>query len=391
MLIRRTDRGLLASWWFTVDWLLLTAVLLLMAAGVIFSLAASPPVASRIGLDNFHFFVRQLVFVAPAAIVLVATSFLTTTNARRVAFGAFFIGLLAMVLALFVGPEIKGAHRWIDLGPFNLQPSEVVKPAFVVAAAWLMSEGLKRPEVPGALMAWGLFGAFLCLLVLQPDFGQAALMSMVWAVMLLIYGIPWIVIFGLGVLAMAGAVAAYFAFPHVASRVNRFIDPEKGDNFQVDTATRAFENGGLFGTGPGAGSAKNILPDAHTDFIFAVVGEEFGLVACALLIGLIGFVVMRVLRHAQRAEDPFSTLAMCGLATILGLQAVINMAVNVSLMPAKGMTLPFIFIRRFLNDRHGVCGRTGAGHQSPHGPCRFSNRRLAAIGGGIVRWWAVGC
>ncbi len=342
MLIRRTDRGLLASWWFTVDWLLLTAVLLLMAAGVMFSLAASPPVAARIGLDNFHFFVRQLFFAGPAVMVLLAASFLTPTLVRRISLGAFVAGIGLMALALFVGPEIKGAYRWIDLGPFNLQPSEIVKPSFVVAAAWLMAEGIRRPDMPGRWLAWGLFGLFVAMLTLQPDFGQAALMSMVWAVMLLVHGLSWIIVFGLAVLAAAGAVAAYQFFPHVASRVNRFIDPEKGDTFQVDTAVRAFENGGLFGTGPGAGSAKTILPDAHADFIFAVVGEEFGLAACAVLIGLIAFVVLRVLRHAQRAEDPFHVLALCGLATIIGLQAVINMAVNVSLVPAKGMTLPFI-------------------------------------------------
>lgn len=342
MLIRRSDRGLLASWWFTLDWLLLTAVLLLIAAGVIFSLAASPPVAARIGLDNFHFFIRQLVFAVPAIAVLLVTSFLTPSAVRRASLGAFIAGLGLMGLALFVGPEIKGAHRWIDLGPFNLQPSELVKPSFVVLAAWLMSEGTRRPDMPGRLFAWGLFGSFLAMLVLQPDFGQAALISMVWAIMLVVHGVSWIFVLVLAVLAVIGAVAAYFAFPHVASRVNRFIDPENSDTFQVDTATRAFENGGLFGTGPGAGSAKTTLPDAHTDFIFAVIGEEFGLVACAVLIGLVAFVVIRVLRHAQNADDPFIALAMCGLVSILGLQAVINMAVNVSLLPAKGMTLPFI-------------------------------------------------
>ncbi len=193
MLIRRTDRGVLANWWFTVDWLLMTAVLLLMAAGVILSLAASPPVAARIGLDSFHFFVRQLIFAAPAIVVLLATSFLGPVYVRRICFGVFLAGLGLIVLALFVGPEIKGAHRWIDLGPFNLQPSELVKPAFIVTAAWLMSQGIRRPDMPGQLLAWGLFGSFLTLLLLQPDFGQVVLMSMVWAVMLLVYGISWMV------------------------------------------------------------------------------------------------------------------------------------------------------------------------------------------------------
>ncbi len=342
MLIRRSDRGILASWWFTVDWLLMTAVLMLMAAGALFSLAASPPVAARIGLDSFHFFTRQLIFLAPAIAVMIAVSFLKPKQVWRVSFGAYLAGLALMVAAMMVGPEIKGAHRWIDLGPFNLQPSELVKPAFVVSASWLMALGLKRPEVPGALVAWGLFAVFLGLLLMQPDFGQAVLICAVWGVMLLVHGIPWVFVGGLAMLGLAGAVGAYFSFDHVASRVNRFIFPDGGDTFQVDQATRAFENGGLLGTGPAGGSAKRSLPDAHTDFIFAVVGEEFGFIACAVLIGLVMFIVVRVLKKSLDGHDPFAVLAMSGLITIFGFQAIINMAVNVSLMPAKGMTLPFI-------------------------------------------------
>jgi cell division protein FtsW len=342
MLISRSDRGVLASWWFTVDWLLMSAVLLLMAAGAMFSLAASPPVAARIGLDSFHFFIRQLVFLAPAIAVMVAVSFLKPRMVWRVSFIVYLIGLGLMAAAMRFGPEIKGAHRWIDMGPFNLQPSELVKPAFVVSASWLMVQGLKQPGVVGQFLPWALFVLFLGLLLMQPDFGQAVLVCAVWGVMLLVGGIKWRYVGGLALLGLGGAVAAYNTLPHVASRVNRFISPDKGDTFQVDTATRAFEHGGLFGTGPGGGSAKRILPDAHTDFIFAVIGEEFGFVACAALIGLVMFIVVRVLRRSLAAHDPFAVLAMSGLITIFGLQAVINMAVNVSLMPAKGMTLPFI-------------------------------------------------
>ena len=342
MLISRSDRGVLASWWFTVDWLLMSAVLLLMAAGAMFSLAASPPVAARIGLDSFHFFTRQLIFLVPAIAVMLAVSFLRPRMVWRVSFIVYLAGLGLMVAAMFFGPEIKGAHRWIDLGPFNLQPSELVKPAFVVSASWLMVQALKRPGLAGQLLPWALFAMFLGLLLLQPDFGQAVLVCAVWGVMLLVAGIKWRYVGGLAMIGMGGAMTAYYTVPHVASRVNRFISPEKGDTFQVDTATRAFEHGGLFGTGPGGGSAKRILPDAHTDFTFAVIGEEFGFVACAALIGLVMFIVVRVLRRSLAAHDPFAVLAMSGLITIFGLQAVINMAVNVSLMPAKGMTLPFI-------------------------------------------------
>jgi cell division protein FtsW len=342
MLISRTDRGLLANWWFTVDRLLITAVLMLMAAGVLFSMAASPPVAERIGLDNFHFFKRQLAFLLPAVVVFLATSMLSPKQARHASIWVLIGGLALMVLAIRYGPEIKGAHRWIDIGPLNIQPSELTKPAFVVITSWLLAESRRRADVPGHLLAWAVFGGFLGLLVMEPDFGQAALMCMVWAVMLLVYGIPWALIAALAGVGLAGAYAAYLTLPHVASRVNRFLDPDKGDTFQVDTARQAFENGGAFGTGPGGGSAKQILPDAHTDFIFAVVGEEFGLLACLILIGLVAFIVTRVLRRCMVEANGFAILAMTGLLTIFALQAIINMAVNVSLLPAKGMTLPFI-------------------------------------------------
>lgn len=342
MLISRSDKGLIADWWFTVDRLLLGCVLVLMAAGVLFSMAASPPVAARIGLDHFHFFSRQLMFLTPAVIVLLATSMMSPVWARRAALVAFFGGLGAMVAALFVGPEIKGAHRWLDLGPMNVQPSESVKPAFAVCAAWFLAEGTRRPDMPGMWIAFGLFAVFAGLLVLQPDFGQLVLTTAVFCTLLLVHGIHWRWVFGLGGLGAVGAAMAYLSFPHVASRVDRFLNPEAHDTFQVDVATRAFHNGGLMGTGPGGGSAKNILPDAHTDFIPAVIGEEFGFLAIAVLICIIGFIVLRVLRRASKVSDPFIVLSLTGLATLYGLQSFINLGVNLTLLPAKGMTLPFI-------------------------------------------------
>jgi cell division protein FtsW len=342
MLISRSDRGLLASWWFTIDRLLMSAVFLLMAAGVLISMAASPPVAERLGLESFHFFKYQLMYLFPAAIVMVATSLLGTRQARRAAFLVLAASLLLMAAALFFGPEVKGAHRWINAGPIGVQPSELAKPAFVTVAAWLLAEHIKRPEMPGLWLAIGLAAILTGLLVLQPDFGQTVLMLMVFLAMLLIYGIPWSLIAGFCGLGASGVLAAYKLVPHVASRIDRFLDPEKGDTFQVDTAMQAFQNGGVLGTGPGGGEAKQILPDSHTDFTFAVVGEEFGMIACFVLIALFAFVVLRVLRRAREEADPFPALAMSGLVIVFGLQAIINMGVNVSLLPAKGMTLPFI-------------------------------------------------
>lgn len=342
MLLGRSDRGLLAQWWFTVDRGLMSAVLLLMAAGVLISMAASPPVAERIGLDSFHFFKSQLMYLVPAVVVLVTLSFLTRQQARRIGVLTFAGALLLMVAALFFGPEIKGAHRWISIGPITLQPSELAKPSFVIVAAWFLAEHTRRPEMPGHMVAYMLTAVFVGLLVLQPDFGQTALVVMTFGAMLLIYGISWYLVLGLAGLAGAGMVSVYFLVPHVKSRIDRFLSPDNGDTFQVDTAIQAFNNGGLLGTGPGGGEAKLVLPDAHTDFTFAVVGEEFGLIACLVLMALFAFVVLRILARATSEPDPFPALATSGLALVFGFQTIINMGVNVALLPAKGMTLPFI-------------------------------------------------
>jgi cell division protein FtsW len=341
-LISRSDRGSLARWWFTIDRTLLSSVFLLMAIGVLISMAASPPVAQRIGLDSFHFFRGQVFFVFIGAAVALVVSFFDPAMVRRSGLLAFVGSLGLMVLAMRFGPEIKGAHRWIYLGPLNLQPSEIAKPGFVIVTAWLLAERTKRPDMPGHWLAFAAAVLFIGLLVLQPDFGQTALVTLTFFAMLLIFGISWSIVFGLGGVAIAGGLLSYALAPHVASRVNRFLHPDKGDTFQTDTAISAFNNGGVMGAGPGGGVAKMVLPDAHTDFAYAVVGEEFGFTACLGLMGLFFFIIMRVLRRAKSEEDAFAALAMTGLVAMFGFQACINMGVNVGLLPAKGMTLPFI-------------------------------------------------
>ncbi len=345
MLISRKDKGLLARWWFTLDWSLTGAVFLLMALGVIFSLAASPPVAERIGLDGFHFFRRHVIFLLPAAAIFVGATFLDARQVRRLALAVFLGGLALMVLALVAGPQIKGAHRWINIGSFSLQPSEFVKPAFVILAAWLLAEGRKHPDMPGMWLAWGSYGLFAGLLVKQPDMGQTLLVSGAWMALLFIHGLAWRWISALGAAGAGLAVVAYFAFSHVRARVDRFLHPPKlpdGARDQMDFAIDAFHNGGLLGMGPGGGVANKHLPDAHTDFLFAAVGEEFGLVACLALVAIYAFIVIRILMKAQGLHDPFRRLAASGLAILFGLQALINMGVNVQLLPAKGMTLPLV-------------------------------------------------
>jgi cell division protein FtsW len=341
-LISRSDRGLLARWWFTVDRPLLSATLLLMAVGVLVSMAASPPVASRIGLDPYHFVKSQLFYLFLAVIGLLALSAFERVWIRRAALVGFVGSLVLMWLAMKFGPEIKGAHRWIDVGPISLQPSEFAKPCFVIVFAWMLSERIRLPDMPGHLIAYGCAALFLLSLVIQPDFGQAALVVATIGAMLLVYGIPWPLIFGLAGAGAAAVALSYALVPHVASRIDRFLNPEKGDTFQVDTSMQAFHNGGILGAGPGGGTAKLVLPDAHTDFTFSVVGEEFGLLACLAIMGLFLFIIIRALKRAKIEQEPFAALAMAGATSMFAIQASINMGVNVALLPAKGMTLPMI-------------------------------------------------
>jgi cell division protein FtsW len=341
-LISRSDRGLLARWWFTVDKPLLAATLLLMAVGVLVSMAASPPVAARIGLDPYHFVKSQLFYLGLAVVGLLFISTLDRPWVRRVGLFGFVGSLVLMWLAMKFGMEIKGAHRWINVGPISLQPSEFAKPCFVIVFAWMLAERIRLPDMPGHFIAYGCAAVFLLSLIIQPDFGQTALVVTTIGAMLLVYGIPWPVVFGLAGVGSAAVALSYALVPHVASRIDRFLNPEKGDTFQVDTSIQAFNNGGVLGAGPGGGTAKLVLPDAHTDYTFSVVGEEFGLVACLTIMGLFLFIIIRALKRAKTERDPFSALAMAGVTSMFAIQASINMGVNVALLPAKGMTLPMI-------------------------------------------------
>jgi cell division protein FtsW len=341
-MISRDERTLFSEWWWTIDRVLLAALIALMLAGVILSLAASPPVATRIGLDPFHFFNRHVLFLAPSLLVLICVSFMSPRQIRRSALIVFAISIALIVATLLIGPEVKGARRWITVLGLNIQASEAAKPAFVVLAAWLFSEAARRPEMPATSMALLLLMTLVSLLVMEPDFGQTALVAMVWGALFFIAGMRLIWVFGLAGLAGGGLFAAYMLVPHVAGRIKRFMHPGSGDTFQVDMANEAFSNGSWFGLGPGEGIAKRSLPDSHTDFVFAVAAEEFGIVLCLALLSLFAFIVLRTLSRAYRCEDMFSRFAASGLAILFGIQAAINMSVNLQLIPAKGMTLPFI-------------------------------------------------
>src|SRR5579862_7884842 len=341
-MLSREQRNPFSDWWWTVDRLQLAAVIALMLGGVILSLAASPQVATRIGLDPFHFFNRHVLFLLPSFIVMIGVSFLSPRQIRRSALIIFAISVALIVLTLLAGPEVKGSRRWITLLGVNIQASESAKPAFVVLAAWLFAESTRKPEMPATSMALVLLLMLVSLLVAEPDFGQTMLILMVWGALFFIAGMRMIWVMGLAGAAGVGLFTAYLFVPHVAGRIKRFMNPASGDTFQVDTAMEAFGNGGWFGLGPGEGIAKRSLPDSHTDFVFAVAAEEFGIILCLVLLALFAFVVVRALSRAYASEDMFARFAASGLAILFGVQAAINMSVNLQLIPAKGMTLPFI-------------------------------------------------
>ena len=341
-MVSRANRSAFAEWWWTVDKYLLVALVGLMLGGVVLSLAGSPAVAERLGYDSFHFVKRHVAFFLPAVAVLVATSFLTPRQARRAAFIVLIVSILLMLATLFIGVEVKGSRRWINIFALSIQPSEFMKPAFVVIVAWLFAENARRTDIPGNVFALILLAIVVALLVAEPDFGQTMLVTIAWGALFFMAGVPWVWIALLGVAAVGGIFAAYATLPHVAGRIDRFISPQGTDTFQIDTAIQTIMRGGWLGRGPGEGTIKRSLPDAHTDFIFAVAAEEFGIIICIALVAVFGLVVVRGLQNSLKSEDGFVRLASAGLIVLFGVQSVINMAVNLNLMPAKGMTLPFI-------------------------------------------------
>ncbi|MDP3254365.1 MAG: putative peptidoglycan glycosyltransferase FtsW [Bosea sp. (in: a-proteobacteria)] len=342
-MVSRAEPSLSGRWWWSIDRLILSALVALMVSGVVLLMAGGPPVAERLGLSTFHFVNRQAIYLVAAMTVFVGVSFLTPRQVRRLALLIFTVSLAMVVATLYLGVEVKGARRWLTLGPIgSIQPSEFLKPAFVVLAAWAFAEGTRRPDLPGTWLAFLLLPATIAPLVLQPDFGQTMLVTLVWAGLFFVAGLHWFWVLGLGGAGAAGILIAYQLVPHVRARIERFMDKGSGDTFQIDTALESFAQGGWLGKGPGEGTVKRILPDAHTDFIFAVTAEEFGIVVCILLVMLFALIVLRALVIAQKAEDPFIRLAVTGLALLFGIQAAINMMVNLHMMPAKGMTLPFI-------------------------------------------------
>jgi cell division protein FtsW len=338
----RADKSRFAEWNFTIDRLLLVSFLALVVIGLVLSFAASPSIAIKKGFPTYYFVERHFVFAGIASVLMLVISFLSPTGVRRAAFVILAAGLAGLTAVLVFGSEINGAQRWLSIAGFSLQPSEFTKPAFIVVIAWLFAEAAGRRDVPAAPLAIGLWAIFAGLLVAQPDVGQTILISSTAGLLYLLAGLPVIGAVILAGLGGAGLWLAYLNFGHVHSRLDRFFSPLPFENFQVDRAMQSFSEGGLFGRGPGEGTIKAVLPDAHTDFIFAVVAEEYGVLACLVLVGLFAFIVIRSLVRAAEEPNAANRLAIQGLAIVFGLQALINMGVNIGILPPKGMTLPFI-------------------------------------------------
>ncbi|HTV88627.1 MAG TPA: putative lipid II flippase FtsW [Stellaceae bacterium] len=344
MMFARIDDRPVARWWWTVDRWTAGALVLLLGFGAVMSMAASPPVAVRLGYQPLHFVDRQLAAIPVALAIIFAASLLSPRSVRRVAFIGFAIAVVLVVLTFFIGAEIKGARRWIELPGFSLQPSEFVKPTFAIVAAWLFAEQKERPRFPGNAIAIGLFALVIALLLKQPDFGMAFVVAMVWFAQFFMAGLRLYWVASGLVAGISGLVGAYLWLPHVTTRINGFLDPVAGtgENYQINRSLEAFANGGLWGRGPGEGTVKDHLPDAHADFVFAVTGEEFGLIVCLVVVAVFAFIVLRGFSRLMQEGNLFVLLSASGLLIEFGLQAAINIASTLHLIPTKGMTLPFV-------------------------------------------------
>lgn len=338
----RSDSSILGKWWWTVDRLNLGVLLILIFIGICLNLAASPAVAERIGVESFYFVKKQLTILPIALSLIFFLSLLTTYQVRNFALFLFILAFVFTFFTFFVGAEIKGAQRWIRVLGFSLQPSEFLKPSFIILSAWLFSQNQLSPGFPGYRTALLLLLGVIGLLLAQPDLGMTIVITAVWICQIFLSGLSYYWIFIFGTLGVFGLITSYFIFPHVAHRINSFLDPSYGDKYQINASLESFTRGGLFGQGPGEGMVKERLPDAHSDFIFAVAGEEFGLIFCLILIGIFVFIFIRGLSRVLSDKNLFRILSVSGLLLSFSLQALINMGSSLHMIPTKGMTLPFI-------------------------------------------------
>lgn len=333
----------LPKWWQTLDKWTMTSILLLFVIGLMLGMAASPPLAAKNGFEPFHYVKKQAVFGGAAMVAMMLTSMMSPKLVRRLAVVGFGVTMVALVLLPFLGTDFgKGATRWYSLGFASIQPSEFLKPGFVVVCAWMMAANEEINGPPGRMWSFLLMVTIVVILALQPDFGQACLILFGWGVMYFVSGAPMMLIGGIFLALIPAAQFAYSSSEHFARRIDGFLDRSLDPTTQIGYATNAIREGGLFGVGVGEGTVKWSLPDAHTDFIISVAAEEYGLVLVLLIITLYATIVVRSYFRLMRERDPFIRLAGTGLVSIFGVQAMVNMGVAVRLLPSKGMTLPFV-------------------------------------------------
>ncbi len=341
-LLSRTSRNPIAKWWWTVDRQMVIGVMVLLGMGFFAAFAASPAVAQHIGKSTYYFANKQLVFLVLAAFVFLAVSMLDAIWIRRLAVLMLVGAIGGVVLTLFAGVTVKGASRWLHIFGVSIQPSEMLKPAFVVVVAWLLARQRARFKAHDIWYALALLIGCCLLLAMQPDFGQTILLALVWMCLFYLAGGSLKLIAGLSSVGLAAGLYVYSAYPYFRSRIKRFLDPSTGDTYQVDKAMDAIRSGGITGVGPGDGQVKSILPDAHADYVFAVAAEEGGLLMGGFIILTFAFLVWRALWALREENEHWVQLASAGLICLFGLQAIINLGVNLNLIPSKGMTLPFI-------------------------------------------------
>lgn len=338
----RTSKSLFGQWWWRVDRVTLLLLFIIAAIGTVLVMASSPSIADSRGLAPFYFVKRQSIYLLLAFVTLFFFSSMPPIYLRRIAALGFIASIVLLILVLLLGEDVKGAKRWIGIANFSMQPSEFVKPFFIVLTGWILALNNIREKFHGYLIVIGLWAVLALLLVAQPDIGMTIIVSMVCGAQLFLAGLPMVLVISGVFTGIIGVVAAYFFLPHVANRINNFIDPSSGDSYQNEKGLEAFINGGLFGRGPGEGVIKDILPDAHTDFIFAVAGEELGLIACFIIVLLYVAVIARGFLSLIKENDLFVIYAGSGLLMLFGLQVIINMGVSLNLLPNTGVTLPFM-------------------------------------------------
>lgn len=340
-MLSRNERTLISNWFWTIDRHMLIAFIALMFFGITFLMGGGPPVSQRIGLSTFYFINRQILYLFPAFALMMSISFLDLKSLRRLSILLWILSYVLCIIALIYGPLIKGAHRWLYIGAITIQPSELLKPTFIIVVAWMLSHNILNDHVLGKSLYVLMLPTTLLPIIMQPDFGQACLLFFVWCVIMFAQGLHWIWVIGFATFGLTGVGIALLSFSHVSKRILHYIH-KNSLSYQEFWAHQAFLNGKWFGLGPGEGIAKEHLPDAHTDYLFSVIGEEYGIIICMIIVCVYCYIVLRCIGLALKMSNPFRKTATIGLAMLFGTQAYINIAVNVKLIPAKGMTLPFI-------------------------------------------------